>query len=182
MLVGTSIILYNKYSTIETDKATVEALLTKHDSIQKQWRNRTLIYPDSTYNLKTKVDIHEQLEESEKDFTLISYFDADCSDCVLELNKWTNFFSTYKEAKEKIEIIFIASSSNIELFKYQIYDNAKFQHNIFYDQNNEFVNLNKLLEPKTYRTILLKNGKIIYLGSPIIDDLFEEEFKTILNM
>lgn len=180
LLTATIFIVYSKYNSIQKNKQLTEVLLTKHDSVQKQWRNRELKFPKPLHNLKTLVRLEEQLRKNRKEFTIISYIDADCSDCVTELKKWTSFLDSNPKLSERVDIIFIASSSNIELFKYQVYDKAKFEYNIFFDKKNEFVELNKISTIKTYQTFLLKNEKVIYLGSPIKDKLFEKELKQIV--
>jgi len=180
-LIATIYITYSKYNSIQKSKQETEILLTKHDSVQKQWQGRVLKFPEPLYNLKVNVSLKDQLNRNNKEYTIISYLDADCSDCVRELNKWSDFLSSTPQLSKKLDVIFIASSSNVELFKYQVYDQAKFAYNIFFDDKNKFIKLNEVSSIKTYQTFLLKDNKVVYIGSPIKDKLFEKELKQILN-
>ncbi|GAA4273806.1 hypothetical protein U6A24_02290 [Aquimarina gracilis] len=180
LLTATIFIVYSKFNSVQKNKQLNEVLLTRHYSVQKLWQNRELKFPKLLYNLRTQAKLEDFLSKNKKEFTIISYLNADCSNCVTELNKWTSFLDSNPVLSERTDIVFIASSSNIELFKYQVYDKAKFEYNIFFDKKNEFVELNKISTIKTYQTFLLKNEKILYLGSPIRDKLFEEELKQII--
>jgi hypothetical protein len=182
LLLATIFIIYKKCDSIKKDKELSEVILTKHDSVQKEWKYKTLQFPNSLYNLKTQKSLKEQLNKNNKEYTIISYLDADCSDCVGELNKWKEFLSSDSKILQKLDIIFIATSSNKEMFKYQVYDLAKFKYNIFFDEKNEFISLNNISPVKTYQTILLKDNKIVYLGSPVKDKLFEKEIKEKLEI
>lgn len=181
LLIATVYIVYNKFSSIQKDSKLSEVLLTKHDSIQNIWRNKDLKFPNSLFNLKSGSSLKDELKENKKEYTLVSYLDADCSNCVMELSKWSAFLRSDSKFHKKVNVIFIASSSNVEMFKYQVYDQAKFDYNIFFDKENEYILLNDLPLIKTYQTVLIKKDKIIYLGSPIKDELFEKELLKIIE-
>lgn len=181
LIIMTGFVIFNKTNSIKKDKELVSKLLTKHDSIQQKWINKVITYPDSLYNLKTQKSLNTSLSESAKEYLMISYIDADCSDCVNELKKWTKFLDSNSEFLEKVGVFFIATSSRKELFKYQVYDQAKLEYDIFFDKKNTFFELNNLSDIKSYQTFLLKGEKVIYVGSPIKDELFEKEILEIVE-
>jgi len=129
MMIG--FIIVKKTNLIKKDKELVSKLLTKHRSIQQEWGNKVIVFPDSLYNLKSQRSLKIKLAESIKEYIMISYIDVDCSDCVSELEKWTKFLSSNSEFLKKVDVFFIANSSRKEIFKYQVYDQAKLEYDIF---------------------------------------------------
>lgn len=181
ILIGSSIIvLYNKYNKNEDFKKELEKVTNFHQDTQKKWKGKQLIVPKGLTSTKKNYTLNELLDtKKEGGLQIFAYFDSGCSDCVKELTDWTEYL---KQAKEKFDfdIFFIAKADHIANLEYQVISQAKFSQEVFVDRDGQFIEINNLPAIKAYQTILAKNGKIIYLGSPIQGDLFKEDLEKHL--
>jgi hypothetical protein len=180
LIVASLFILYRKYSAAKAKNEKDKIILNIHNKIQEEWVGKSLIYPDSLYQIQDlSISLEQHLGQNKKDFLLVSYLNADCSDCIIELKNWESFLKD-KSLEEKIEVVFIAESSNKEKLSYQINDQAKFGDEVFYDAKSKFKNINDLPETKAYQTFLINNSQVIYVGSPVYGSMYRDAIEELV--
>ncbi|MEM6717943.1 MAG: hypothetical protein AAF611_01375 [Bacteroidota bacterium] len=180
---GTSFVVYNTISKNKAATAKQKLYEEAHNKIQKAWKGKSLQFPFELYNTMTneKVDLIAQFQNSTKKYSLVSYLDGECSTCVSELKKWEAFINTHPEFKEKLNIEFLVKSGDIELLKYQVYDQAKSSFIFLWDKENKFKPKNNISDLKAYQTFLIKDNKIVFVGSPIRGEFYIEKLKEIID-
>ena len=182
-IIASAYILFNKYSEYKTEQKNNEEYKLAHNKLEKEWKDVKLIYPEKLYSSidNKEISINNYLKQSKKEFTLISYMDCNCSTCVGDLKKWEALMKENSEFNNKIDLVFIIISSDVEMLKYQIYDQAKSKFDFLWDKDNKFSSINKIPEMKAYQTFLIKDDKIKFIGSPLYGKFYLERIKKIIS-
>ncbi|WP_298512211.1 hypothetical protein [uncultured Kordia sp.] len=182
-ILGSFILIVSTLSKNEFVTAEQQKYEDAHTKIQEAWKGKSLQLPTELYNTMTneKVDLLSKIQNSKKKYTLISYLDGECSSCVHDLKKWEALVKKHPTFEEKLDIEFLITSGDIELLKYQVYDQAKSSFIFLWDKSNTFKPINKISDLKAYQTFLIKDNKIVFVGSPIRGEFYIEKLQEVIT-
>ena len=105
---------------------------------------------------------------SNENLLVIIIKSEDCHECALKnINMYKYYdqdFSTYRTK------ILLVTERNNEKEITMLLESMSINYPVVYDDNNEFVNKNKFVNPLLYTFAINKKKEIIWIGSPITDD------------
>jgi hypothetical protein len=163
-LIATCVLVILKYYN---SKNVIPNELSKIDlEMQSTWKNKELIYPNELIPINTNEKFDTTINT--KKTLIINYLDADCSVCVEDLKSWDKYLKNNQQ-----KAVFIISGSEQLKVDYMINDVLFFKHPVFYDEFDGFNQLNELSYYKAYHSFLLKDNKVIKVGSPILLENFK---------
>ncbi|MCB9335842.1 MAG: hypothetical protein H6586_06815 [Flavobacteriales bacterium] len=165
----------NSNKNIETTKQNVDDLPDVHQKL-----GDSLLFPDNIFSILDKeLSLAEYHKNNPNEYKVITFLPATCLAC-MNAEAWQNYINETK-LDSKATLIFITSGEREPMIDFFIYDQAKAQFHVFYDEKNQFYTQNKLSADKRFHTFLLKNDKIILVGSPIVDDGIAKKYQEIFN-
>ncbi len=124
-----------------------------------------------------------EITKNESSFTIVAYYDANCSLCFFELTKWVKEIEDFNIYD--VSFKFILTSNNITSLKINL-ENIQFPiTDVYHDGKDEFGNrYNFLLDHGYYNSSMLldNNNKIIYVGNPTISQAVKEKYVKIMML
>ncbi|MDR0605025.1 MAG: DUF1573 domain-containing protein, partial [Bacteroidales bacterium] len=147
----------------------------------KEWRSKTIIFPDSITSLYVmNGHVVNNVEQSnDKDYKILFYADsAGCTSCKLQLPTWKSYI---EELKDKVDFIFwLYPKNNNELFLLLL--EMQFIHPVYIDRNDELNKLNHFPNNPMFQCFLLdKNDKVLAIGNPANNPKIWELYKKIIT-
>ena len=113
-----------------------------------------------------------------KNLTIISFIDGNCSICINDLIAWKAFIEEMK-ALNNIDYIFIVNTIDYDGFSNYVKKEINFPFTLVNDENNSFVERNKLSSIKFFQTFLIDDKNVIILcGNPIYNQKLKQLYKT----
>jgi hypothetical protein len=121
--------------------------------------------PDSIKPLNTEKDLKGYLTEHEQNIIIV--LKSDCMNCILELDRW----SQWAKAEELIRnsaIVIVIVNPITYLLEQEIANEYNYPFPIYTDPNNDFIEVNGLNLLELERLIILdQDSHIVFLGSPL---------------
>ncbi len=149
----------------KTPKTEREKILKTEIKKNLEWIGQDVLFPESITPFKPNN------KEITKKYTLIAYYDGNCSYCYKQLLKWIQMIKVYDVYD--ISFKFILSGYNGSLLKANL-ENIKFPLNIAYhDTKNEFSKKYHFLLDSNYtNSCMLVDNKntILFIGNPTISE------------
>jgi len=144
----------------------VQNTKSPNDLLQEKWKNKQIIFPDKLKQVILKGQELSILFPN-SDVKVITYIDAGCSSCMLELDEWLKFIAGYN-GPNKVKFVAIFKAPNYSYLEYYLKDKHAPNALILYDQNDEFYKKNNLPPSNKLKGMLLsKNNKVELIGSPV---------------
>jgi hypothetical protein len=113
--------------------------------------------------------------------TVVNIVDGTCSRCIQELKDWQAFIDNQMSGKD-VNYIFIAQGQHDFYFEYNVLKKDFLKMPIYLDPEYKFTDSNDLIDAKAEHTMILDEGnKILFLGSPVMNNKNEKEFFKVLN-
>lgn len=117
-------------------------------------------------------------------FTIVSYYDGNCSFCFLELAKWSKKMNALN-INNNVSFKFILPSDNITSLNINL-ENIEFPKQLVYhDSKREFGDTYTFLSEKGYKNasiLLNQNNEILHIGNPTISKIALKTYlETIKN-
>lgn len=122
-------------------------------------------------------------KESNTNYYVVHYFEADCEKCINELRKAQDFILKTKDMLPETKFIFIADSPT-EIFAKKAIEDLKFQFPVFYEKDYaKYKKINSFpIGNSTYNTALLnEKHQLLLLGSLFNNEKAESLYKDIIT-
>lgn len=179
---GIILILFscNRNQAKKIEEVIIDPINKELISINSKLIGKEIILPELV-PLQTKYST-SGLNKSE--FTILVYYDGNCSGCFLQLSKWVEMSKILNRANSNINYKFVLWGANEPLIKYNLNEFNIYLDDIYFDEMKYFgENYSFLLEPNyLFSCILLnKNNRILQIGNPINSIFSREAFTRILK-
>jgi hypothetical protein len=153
----------------------LETLNEKLDTINNSFKGKDVLLEKNLFNKVLK-------EKKNKAYSMLIYYDANCSICYTELEKWQDLIVYFKTVDNNLNIKFILFSDDELLTKVNL-ENSKFPKElVVFDKRNSFLNDYRHLINKPYNTTLLdENNKIVFVGSPLQSENLKKHYTELIK-
>lgn len=114
-------------------------------------------------------------------YSILTYYDADCSECFQQLEKWKDLVAHFQGLNQKTNIKFILYTEDTLLVNIYL-KNINFPKElIVYDLENNFLSKFRHASEKAFNSMLVdKKKKIVFIGSPLISEKIKKHFSESL--
>lgn len=131
--------------------------------------------PDSIKPLNSKIGLKEYLSKHDQNIMIV--LKSDCMNCIVELDRWSEWAKS-EELIRTSSIIIVIVNPMTYLVEQEISKN-KYPFPVYADHNNDFIEVNELKFLEIERLLILdQNLHIAFLGSPLT---FPELNKSFLK-
>jgi len=154
----------------------ISALNDKATDLNATYAGKILWYDSSSYTFSSKANL---LTENP---TIIVYYDANCSVCFEQLQKWKEEIKYFKGINASIDFRFVLSAENIDQLKTNLEKGDFPLEYVVVDKKNRFVEQYNFVLDKAFNAILLnKQHKILMIGSPLVSGTIKKHFTRLLH-
>jgi hypothetical protein len=162
----------NNHKNSQTTKNAVSNFVSDTIILPK---SKKILLKDSLYNKETLLDNKAKLK-------ITTLLWGECHSCIADLNKWKDFYH-FIDKKDNIEILFYLYTSDLNLFRQNLYKKAIRKYPFIIDRKNRYLNKNDLpFKNKVYQTFLLdSNNRVILVGNPIYSEKLMKLYKEEIN-
>lgn len=156
--------------------------IDKAEEIVREWIGKFIVFPTSSMCVSLNKRIDCILPESTP-YKILIYMDSTgCTDCKLQLHKWSILINESK--KEMLGLVnfqfYIHPKNEKELL--MILQRYNFEYPIHIDKENELNELNKFYPDNKYHTFLLnKENRVVLIGNPINTTQIWSLYKQVIN-
>ncbi|MBU2903431.1 hypothetical protein KO529_01435 [Arenibacter algicola] len=152
---------------VKYSKQNKDSPLTK---INEKWMDEQLVLPLSLERLKDSLPI-----KNVKPYTIIAFYNGNCSACYLELHKWKKVIPQLSKVNQ-VEFKFILTGPSKPFLQYNLEEIDFSIDFVFYDKNDEFINHYNYMNSAGYlfsSLLVNRDNDILSIGNPTIsnDDL-----------
>ncbi len=149
--------------------------------------NEKLIGINDSYKNK-KIELSEELykdvfkNKKEDSFSMLVYYDANCSVCFTKLKEWINNIDYFKKVDENLNIKFILYSDDPNLTDINLESTDFPKSLIVYNNDNSYLKKYEHLIEYPFNTMLLnKDNEIVFIGSPKVSDNLKEHYTKLIK-
>ena len=145
-------------------------------NLNKKFKNTKIAIEGKLYD-----DVFE--DKLEKSYSLLVYYDANCSICFSQLEVWKkNHLAYFQELDYKLNIKFILFSDDIDVTNINLeYFNFP-KPLIVHDEKKQFIRRYVHAIDKAYNTMLLNDkNEIIFIGSPTLSPNLKKHYKLLIK-
>lgn len=163
----------NYFKSDKTKK--LESLNKELVNLNDKLKNEKIVLTDAAYNniLKNK---------SKEDYSIVVYYDANCSVCFTELKKWKSLIPDFKKVDENLNIKFILHTTDTLMTSINLKNSEFDKELVFYDERNDFLEKYEHALIKAYNTMLLdENNEIIFIGSPLKSNNIKKHYTQLIT-
>ena len=150
------------------------------NAINKKWIGKQIVIPPSVLPFAGTLS-----KKAPTKYTIIAFYDGNCSMCYIELKKWKKTMSDYKElGLNNVTFKFILSGNSKGVVDYQLTELGFPIDLAFYDSKDEFNTKYPFLKEPGYKysSILLdEKEKVLFIGNPTISDVDNDRFLTLIK-
>lgn len=149
--------------------------------------NKELIIINDKYK-NQKIQLAEKIsneifqDKKKEAYSIITYYDANCSVCYIELEKWKDLLPYFKEIDSDINIKFILFSDDEIMTEINL-DNSQFPKNlVVFDSRNSYLDTYRHVLTKAYNCMLLdENNEILFIGSPLNSENIKKHYAKLIT-
>lgn len=145
------------------------------------WKNLEIEFPQSLIPL----ELNPKEKQINSGFTIVVFYDGDCSVCYIELMKWIQLIDEFNELNFNTNFRIILSGNNEFILRHHL-EKIKFPiEYCYYDSKNEFIDQYQFFIAPNYwnaSVLLDENHKILTIGNPIISSKNKNEFLGLLSL
>ena len=150
------------------------------NSINKKWIGKQIVIPPSVLPFAVTLS-----KKAPTKYTIIAFYDGNCSMCYIELKKWKKTMSDSKELGfNNVTFKFILSGNSKSVVDYHLTELGFPIDLAFYDSKDEFNTQFPFLKEPGYKysSILLdEKEKVLFIGNPTISDVDNDRFLTLIK-
>lgn len=125
------------------------------------------------------INVKNQINSNDKEYTLIVAVDLDCSVCIQDLSYWKYFRQKTLSYNFNCEYIYYVHSKEMEdaerILKY-----VGFDYPCYLDKDNIFSKTYEIKD-KRFKTLLLRDNTVILMGNPVLNKKLENLYFKVLN-
>ncbi|MEL6969848.1 MAG: hypothetical protein AAFZ63_12750 [Bacteroidota bacterium] len=135
------------------------------NSINEQWKQQTI-------ELAQVLENPEITIPKNGGYTIMAYYDADCSTCISDLKSWQKTFIPYfQEVDATTDFKFVLVTDNRKQLAYKLEQVGLPDEYIVVDEKKAFIKTFDFADEKPFNTFLLgPNQEVVFIGSPLISD------------
>ena len=148
-----------------TGKNVVAEANQRLNSINEQWKQQTLELAQVLEN--------PDLTATQKDgYTIMAYYDADCSTCISDLKSWQkNLIPYFLEVDRAVDFKFVLITEDPKLLDYKLEQVGLPKEYIVVDKHKAFIKTFDFADEKPFNTFLIgPDQEVVFIGSPLISD------------
>jgi hypothetical protein len=147
------------------------------------WQNKFIYLPKTLKLVNGNNKRSSYLIFNNKPNLIVYYDNTGCTECKLRLNDWNDIFKEVADSLYNVSIVFIVQPprENTSDLK-QIFKDYRFDHPVYSDSLNRFVDINKILNDSKLNVFLLDSkNRITLIGSPIQNPKMWKLYKDYLT-
>jgi len=136
----------------------------------KNWQGKEIIFPKETIFTQHITDTVSSVMP-ETDYKVLFFVDSlGCINCKLKLADWKKFIIEAEGISSgSISFLFFFQTKDLQLIDHLL-NEARFDHSICIDTNDQLNRLNKFPSDITFQTFLLdKDNKVKIIGNPVLN-------------
>jgi len=136
----------------------------------KNWQGKEIIFPQETIFTRHITDtVSSAMPET--DYKVLFFVDSlGCINCKLKLSEWKKFITEAEAISSgSISFLFFFQTKDLQLIDHLL-NEARFDHPICIDTNDQLNKLNKFPSDITFQTFLLDtDNKVKIIGNPVLN-------------
>lgn len=150
--------------------------LTKNDSdsIVEEANQRLTgindVWKNQLVDLSAVLENEELKQPAEGRYTIMAYYDADCSACISDLKKWKSTLIPYfQEIDPKIDFKFVLTTGDRKTLDFNLEQVGLPSDYVIIDEKHSFLKTYDFADEKAFNTFLINPAReVVFIGSPLI--------------
>lgn len=149
---------------------------SKNKTAAIKYTNQRLTETNDQRPTKT-IDIAEVLNKSEINLnghgaTNVTYYDADCSTCLMDLETWkTTLMPYFEAANPQVEFRFILKTGDRRILDYNLQRTGIPEEYVIIDTDDRFLNTTNFVREKVVDEKKVNTAqKIVFVGFPLVSE------------
>lgn len=168
------IILFGLFlaTSCESERAKILRKLNKKTvELNEEYKGKALTFPFR----------RNQMEQIHK-FTIVVYYDAECTVCFEQLKEWKELIKVFSDANSDLNFKFILHSTDEQITKNHLKILQFPVHYVTIDKRNDFLSVYNFVSDRAFNSFLIdSDDKILFVGSPMVSSKIKEIYLSILH-